>query len=170
MKGGPKIPGWTDGYFTDSSKIFKSFVISELSGKSCPLGPELDPSFGASSPPGCFLQSHEILLNKGMKYWDSGLNAWSARTFIATVHIVAEHWLVEGVQEKKGQGKLSFAPNLLLNWVSWPLEAQCSIVFRVFWNLIPYLRPNRGFQCRLFLTLRITLLKTTSSLSCIVQL
>jgi hypothetical protein len=39
----------------------------------------LHPSFDASSP-----QSNEILLNKGMKYRDSGLNAGGARTF--TVH------------------------------------------------------------------------------------
>jgi hypothetical protein len=42
--------------------------ILELSVKSCSLGPELHPSFDASSPPGCCRQSNEILLNKGMKY------------------------------------------------------------------------------------------------------
>jgi hypothetical protein len=31
-------------------------------------------------------QSHEILLNKGMKFWDSGLNTRGLRTFIATIH------------------------------------------------------------------------------------
>jgi len=36
---------------------------------------ELHPSFDASSFPGCCQQNHEILVNKGMKYWDSGLNA-----------------------------------------------------------------------------------------------
>jgi hypothetical protein len=46
-----------------------SFIFSytlELSVKLCPI--ELDPSFDASSAPGCCPQSHEILLNKGMKY------------------------------------------------------------------------------------------------------
>jgi len=38
-------------------------------------------------PCGCCPQSHEILLNKGMKYWDSGSNAPSLRTFIAKLHI-----------------------------------------------------------------------------------
>ncbi len=39
----------------------------ELSGKSCPVGPELPPpSFDASSP-------LDILLNKSMKYWDLAL-------------------------------------------------------------------------------------------------
>jgi hypothetical protein len=48
---------------------FKKIYILELSGKSCPVGPELHPPFDASlSPPaGCGPQSHEILLNKGMK-------------------------------------------------------------------------------------------------------
>jgi len=40
--------------------------ILELSIKSHPVGPELHPSFDASSP--YSPQSHEILLNKGMKY------------------------------------------------------------------------------------------------------
>jgi len=45
-----------------------SYQTIELSGKSWPVGPELQPSFDASSPPGCCPQGHEILLNKGMKY------------------------------------------------------------------------------------------------------
>jgi hypothetical protein len=59
----------------------KLSVIIELSVKSCPIGPELHLSFDAwSSPPGCCRQSHEILLNKGMKCWDSGLNAPGSTT------------------------------------------------------------------------------------------
>jgi hypothetical protein len=51
-------------------------VIIELSIKSWPVGPELHPSFDASSSPhGCCLLSHE-----GMKCWDSGLNAPGCRT------------------------------------------------------------------------------------------
>jgi hypothetical protein len=34
----------------ESEKLFSTLV--ELSVKSCPVGPELDPSFDASSPPG----------------------------------------------------------------------------------------------------------------------
>jgi hypothetical protein len=60
-----------------------------LSGKACPVGPELHPALDASSPLGCCPQSHEIWLNKGMKYWDSALNALGLRTFIATVRIGA---------------------------------------------------------------------------------
>jgi len=61
----------------------------ELSVKSCPVGPELHPSFDASSPPGYWLQSHEILLNQSMKYSDSGVNGPGLRTFVSTVHIAA---------------------------------------------------------------------------------
>jgi len=60
----------------------------ELSIKSCPIGPKLHLSFDVSSPPSYCLQSHEILLNNGMKYRDSRLNAPSLRTFIILVHII----------------------------------------------------------------------------------
>jgi len=124
----------------------------ELSLKSCPVGPELHPSFDASSPLGCCPQSHENLLNKGLKYWDSRLNAGSSRTFIATVHI--HQWLLEGVHGKKGQGELSLTPNLVLNSVSCPLKP--SVFFPLFFEISFPMWPNRGFQCLLFLTLRIT--------------
>ncbi len=45
-----------------------SIETIELSLMSCPVGPELHPSFDASSPPDCCPQSHEILVKKGMKY------------------------------------------------------------------------------------------------------
>jgi hypothetical protein len=62
-----------------------------------------------------------------MKYWDPGLNARSARTFIATVHINirSSDWLKE-FRKRKDQSKLSLAPNLMLNWVLCFLEAQCT--------------------------------------------
>jgi hypothetical protein len=40
-------------------------------------------------------------------------------------------------KKTRGHDKLNLTPNLLLNWVSRPIEAQC-IFFLVFWNLIPY--------------------------------
>jgi len=43
-------------------------TLLELSIKSCLVGLKLHPSFDVSSPFGCCLQIHEILLNKGMKY------------------------------------------------------------------------------------------------------
>lgn len=57
----------------------------ESSVKSWPVGPELHPSFDASSPLDCSGQSHEILLHNGMKCSDSGLNARGLRGFIDTV-------------------------------------------------------------------------------------
>jgi hypothetical protein len=49
------------------SKPVKALTI-ELSVKSCPVGPELQPSFDASSAPGCCPQRHEILVNQDIKY------------------------------------------------------------------------------------------------------
>ncbi len=75
------------------------------------------PPFHASSPLGYCLQSHENVLNKGMKYWDSTLNAPGSRTFIATVHISAIMigWKYSG---KEMTEQTNFSTNLLLNWVS----------------------------------------------------
>ncbi len=46
---------------------------------------ELHPSFDASSPLDCGRESHEILLNNGMKCSDSAFNARGSRAFIDTV-------------------------------------------------------------------------------------
>jgi hypothetical protein len=56
-----------------------------------------------------------------MKNWDLTINALGSRTFIATIHIVATmvSWKCSG---KKGWGKFNLAPNLLLNWISCPVE------------------------------------------------
>jgi hypothetical protein len=61
-------------YFRATTNHIATTDNIELSVKpwSCPPGLELHPSIDASSyPPGCYPQSNEILLNKGMKYWDS---------------------------------------------------------------------------------------------------
>jgi hypothetical protein len=89
-----------------------------LSVKSCPVGPQLHPSFDALSAPGCCQQSHEILVYQDMKYWDSGLNAEAPEHFIATVHKAAAviSWRHSG-KTRRGQtqfikfpAKLSFMP------------------------------------------------------------
>jgi len=67
----------------------KVVKVLKLSIKSCPIGCELHPSFDASSFLGCCPQNHEILLNKGVKYWDFGLNGPSSKTCIARVHVLA---------------------------------------------------------------------------------
>ncbi len=141
--------------------LFESVLMSvydniRVTVKSCPLGPEMHPSFDASSPPGCCRQSNEIILKRGMKYWDSGLSARGARTFMATVHIAGAviSWR-RSEKERTGQtqfstqvaAKLSFMPR----WSPGLL-----LLVPVFWNLIPYL-TKQGVPVRLFLTLRITL-------------
>jgi len=89
------------------------------------------PSFDASSPTGCCTQSNEILLNKGMKYWDSWLNARGARTLIATVHIAGAviGWRRSG-KERTGQTQFSTEFHAPLS----PMY----LFFPVFWNLIHY--------------------------------
>jgi hypothetical protein len=146
-------------------------TILELSVKSCPLGPELHSSFDASSPPGCCRQSNEILLNRGMTYWDSGLSARGARTFIATAHIAGAviSWR-RSEKERTGQtqfstqfaAKLSFMPR-------WSPEYLRLVP--VFWNLIPYATKRGWVPIRLFLTLMsnyiITFVLKWSHLMCL---
>jgi hypothetical protein len=57
---------------------------------------------------------------------------------------------------KKGQGELSLAPNLVVNSVSCPFKP--SVLFPLFFEISSPMWPHRGFQCCLFLTLRITLM------------
>jgi hypothetical protein len=132
-------------------------TILELSVKSCPLEPELHPSFDASSPPGCCRQSNEILLNNRMTYWDSGLSARGRRTVIATVHIAGA--VISWRRSEKGRtgqtqfstqfaAKLSFMRRWILRYL---------LLFSVFWNLVPYV-TKQGLPVRLFLTLRVTLM------------
>jgi hypothetical protein len=92
--------------------------------KSCPVGAWVAPliwfdaMLASSSPPRCCPQTHESFIKSGYemlklrtKCWNSVWNVPGSRTFYSYV------------QEKKGQGKLSLAPNFLLNSVSCPLEA-----------------------------------------------
>jgi len=134
----------------------------------------VEPSFDASSAPDSCAQSHEILLNKGMKYWDSGLNARGLRTFIATAHIAVTviGWM-HSVKERRGQTQLStkFVPKLSFMprwnpmyffflffkniipyvteqgvWVSCPIEAQCTFSFCVFQiSSFVWLHNTNGF-------------------------
>jgi len=98
---------------------------------------------------------------EGMKYWDSGLNAPGSRRFIGNLPIAAAviGWKRSG-KERRGQtqfstkfaAKLSFMP-------------PCSSVysFLLFLKISSPMWPNRGFRCRLRLTLWITLLNFFSS-------
>ncbi len=120
--------------------------ILALCKKSCPVGPELHPPFDASFPFGCCQQSHEFVLNKGMKYWDSALNASGSRTFIATEHIAAAAigWKRSGNERI---GKLSLAPNLLPNWVLWHkknVDGKKRNMKKPKNNVITYSKGRRG--------------------------
>jgi hypothetical protein len=127
----------------------------ELSVKSCPVPPELQPSFDVSSSPDCYSQSHEILLNKGMKFWDSGLNARRSKTFIVTVHIAASviDWRRSGKEKSTGRTQFSTKFGTKLSFISYPVEAQLYVFFG---NLIPCV-TKRGVPVPFFPTLRITL-------------
>ncbi len=121
---------WEPSRFWDFEKgpilmVNNKNQILVLCKKSCPVSPELHPPFDASSPLERCPQSREILLNKGMKYWDSALNAPGSRTFIATVHIAAAliGWKRSG-NERTGQtqfstkfaAELSFKPQKKRFW------------------------------------------------------
>jgi hypothetical protein len=89
-----------------------------------------------------------------MKYGDPGLNARSARSFIATVHIAAavigwrrKERTVETQFSTRFAAKLSFMPR----WSS-------VYFFSMFLKISSSMWPNRGFRSRLFLTLRIPLI------------
>ncbi len=70
-------------------KIIKCYKSIDLSINSCLVGPKLHPSFDILYLLRCYLQSHEILLNKGTKYWNLILNAPSSKTIIVIVYIEA---------------------------------------------------------------------------------
>jgi hypothetical protein len=53
------------------------------------------------------VQSHEILLNQGMKYSVSGLNAPRSKTDVSTVHIAAVIGSKRSEKERTGQTQFS---------------------------------------------------------------
>jgi len=113
-------------------------------------------------------QSHEILLNQGMKYWDSGFNAPGSRTeswnFIRSGYEILRLSIkctrlqnihsystrssssdgLKAFRLKKGQCKLSLAPNFagkLSFMLCWSL-VYFFFPFPVFWNLFPYVTKH----------------------------
>jgi hypothetical protein len=94
-------------------------------------------SFDASFILGCCSQSHEILLNKCMKYWDLGWNASGSRTFIATVHIAAAviGWKRSGKERtRQTQFSTQFAAKLSFM----PPWSPVYFFSLFFWHLVPY--------------------------------
>jgi len=93
-----------------------------------------------------------------MKYWDSGLNAPGSRTFRAIAHIVAVIGWKRSTKERTGQTEFGTKFAAKLNFDA-PLKPRV-LLFPVLKcrPLCDQTGPNRGFQCRLWLTLRMTLL------------
>jgi hypothetical protein len=103
-----------------------------------------------------WLLSNEILLNRGMKYSDSGLSARAARTFIASVHIAGAviSWR-RSEKERTGQTQFSTQFAAKLSFI--PLEPRVPPFISCFLKSHP-LCDQTGVPVRLFLTLRITLM------------
>ncbi len=108
-----------------------------------------------------YLQSKEILLNLGMKWWNSAFNAQHSRVIIVVVQVGAVKIYVTAVQARSGKRKhrtkLSLPPELVekLVWVLVISFYKIFIPSSTFDALLcrnwPFSPPNR-------LTLRITLL------------
>ncbi len=106
--------------------------------KSWPFGSESHLSFDVSSLLGCHPQNHEILLNKGMRYWNSRLNAPDLKTFITIIIIHTTTPMIGRKHSRKEKiGKLNLTPNMLVEWVSSPVEIQCIFFFSCFLKFHP---------------------------------
>ncbi len=76
----------------------KKSYNSHVWEKSYPLALCRTPSFDASYPPRCCPQSNEILLNKGMKCWDSRLNARGRENIYSySTHSKSSDWLSHSI-------------------------------------------------------------------------
>ncbi len=124
----------------ESSIRLKTFKIIEYPesharlGLSCTPHLMLHPSWLLSTKSWNFLKSEYEILRLRIK---------CTRTFRATVHIAA----VIGWKRsrKEGQGKLSLAPNLLLNWISCPRWSTVYLFF-VFLETSSPMWPDRTKQ------------------------
>jgi hypothetical protein len=98
-----------------------------------------------------YSQSKEILLNLGMKCWNSAFNLQGSRVIIAVVQVGAVKTYATSVEtlERQDETQFTFPPLP-------PLNANV-LICRVY-EISPSLWPNSGFQCCLFLALRISLL------------
>ncbi len=106
------------------------------------VGLELHPSFDVSSPLSCYTQSREILLIKGMKYWDSWLNEPSLRTFVATIHIITiligwKHSRKESTWQTKFSTKSTVKPSIMPCW-------RLMYFFFLFFEIASPMGPNKG--------------------------
>jgi hypothetical protein len=112
----------------------------------------LHPSFddaSSSSPGWWYLQSHEILLNKGREILRLSMKCTKLENiYNYSTHKQQHQRLIEGVQEerKKSRGRTQFSTKFgtKLRFISYPFEAQFYFFFPLFFkNLIPYV-TKRG--------------------------
>ncbi len=153
-----QVHTWANETCYTSMINVKVAKVLKLSIKSCPIGCELHLSFDASSFLGCFLQNHEILLNKGVKYWDFELNEPSSKTFIARVHVLTivigwKHLGKERIGQTQFNTKIVTKLSFKARW-----SPMLFLFFLFFFFEISSPMWPKGFQCCLCLTFWITLL------------
>jgi hypothetical protein len=89
--------------------------ILELSVKSPSSSPPISSTFGSLFQ--CYPQSNEILLNLGMKCWNSAFNAQSSRVIIVVVQLVGA---VQALRKKGNTGWNSvFVPPISVEKLVW---------------------------------------------------
>jgi hypothetical protein len=125
--------------------------------KSWRIGLKLHPSFDVSSPPSYCLQSHEMLLNKGIKYCDSRWNAPRLEN-IYNYSTHSSDWMIGWKRSwQERTWKIHFSTNFFVK-MNFMLHWSLIYFFLVFWNLmIPYV-TKQGVPFPFFLILQITLL------------
>ncbi len=133
-------------------QIFEYLLISlhnvlhliELSVKSPFVSPCISSAFAPYPLFQWYLQSKEILLNLGVKCWNSAFNAHRSRVIIVVVQEGAVKIYVAAVHRKrKHRMKLSLPPNWLEKLVWVPVISFCKILFhsqlRVWCPIMPKL-------------------------------
>jgi hypothetical protein len=110
---------------------FRKWLILELSGKSPSVSPSISSAFTPYRLFQCYLQSKEILLNLGMKCWNSAFNAQGLRLIIVVVQVGAVEIYVAPVLWRSGKRKhrmkLSLPPKLMEKLVWVPVISFCKI-------------------------------------------
>jgi hypothetical protein len=108
-----KKKGFNDLYLQDN--FFDRWHTIELSVKSPSVAPPYLLCFRPLSP----LSNKDILLNLGMKCWNSAFNAQGSRVIIVVVQVGAVKIYVAAVQTCTGKRKHSLPPKLVekLVWV-----------------------------------------------------
>jgi hypothetical protein len=96
--------------------IFRKWFILELSGKSPSVSPSISSAFTPYRLFQCYLQSKEILLNLGMKCWNSAFNAQGSRVIIVVVQVGPVEIYVAAVLGRSGKRKHRWNSVYHQNW------------------------------------------------------